>query len=186
MKTSFTTHGSLHHVLVLTFALVLLFAAAGNANPLEELKDIFTKDRSKLPASETDSPSQEPQQADPGPPLMNGIPTFRFPEQPKAKSTSAPVGVTDCPYRELRRVLVDDAGNISYMVYGGKRTAFTRRLAANINSPAGRAMLQMLLAPPTSKHNYIAVAGYYPAGYDCTVSNLITPAILLAVDRNGR
>lgn len=185
MKTPFTTHGTLHRVLVLAGTVALLFVSTASAGPLEELTDIFTKDRSKPPPAETNSSSQERRGSPPNYPGTS-TPTFRFPDMSDAKATStAPAGVTDCPYRELRRVLVDDAGNISYMVFGG-RTGLTRRLAANIDTPAGRTMLQLLLAAASGPTSYIAVAGYYPAGYDCTTSDLTTPALLLAVDRKGR
>ena len=97
--------------------------------------------------------------------------------------TPARAGITDCSYRRLLRVLVDDAGNIFYTFLGER--GFTQRLAANINDPAGPAMLQILLAASSGTSSYIAVAGHYPAGYDCTRTNLTTPAKLLAIDRIG-
>ncbi len=187
MKTPFTTHGSLHRILVLAFAVALLFIGIGYANPLEELRDILTKDRSKKQNGLEPGTVVQPPQPElrPIPNNQQGLPQFRFPDQPKQKPAPVAAGITECPYRPLRRVLVDDDGNIIYMTFGG-RSGYTKRLAANIDSPAGRAMLQILLSPPTSKHGSIAVAGSYPAGYDCTGVNVTTPALLLGIDRVGR
>ncbi len=178
MKTPFTTPHSLHLILVLTFSMALMFVGTAYAGALEELSEIFTKDRSKPPATETERVPD----ANAPPPNYPGTstPTFRFPDQSKAKAVPAQAGITQCPKSWLRRVGVDSNGNIIYIVGNGT----IARLAGNITTPGGLAMLQLLLASPgTDDSRY--VGAYYPAGYNCNKTNRTTPAQYLWISLIG-
>lgn len=164
MKTPFNTYGSLHRVLVLVAAVLLLFIGMSHANPLEELKDIFTKDRSKPPA-ETD------------PPLHETIPNF-------VQSTT-PGGLTKCRHRHLLQIQISEHGDITYIVdvVDPLINKYVTRLAGNITTPLGQAMLHMLLAPPTPGSDHLQTGAFYPAGYNCSQTNLTVPAKHLYIKR---
>ena len=164
MKTPFTTHGSLHRILILAFAVALLFIGIGYANPLEELRDILTKDRSKKQNGLAPGTVVQPPQ-----------PELRPILQPIAQTTG---NITVCNWTLLHTMTVLQNGDILYLV-NTKHRQKARRLAGNITTPAGRTMFQMLLHAGTG----IGIKAEYPAGYNCHATNLTTPALSITINR---
>ena len=172
MKTPLTTHRSLPLVLALAFALTLAFLGTAQAgNPLEELQEIFTKDRSG-------PPSKEPVTN----PSINREPPI--PQAPTIKNTP---GVTACRAARLISVTLLNNGNILYRVGGYhskshmSTTIQRSRLAGNIETPLGQAIFQLLL---TNSHtDDTSVTAKYPSPYDCQGTNLAKLPISLTVRR---
>ena len=101
--------------------------------------------------------------------------------EPPVAAVSA--GSTQCGTAWLHRVAVSDTGNILYEVVGTRD--FVVRLAGNINTPAGRAILQLLLTPPVGD-KALRVWALYPAGYNCERTNYVIPAKSLEIGRTPK
>jgi len=179
MNTPSAAHRSLYGLLGLVLACTLGFIGIASAgNPFEELKDILTKDRTKPPAEQA-----QPEQSQAGPPAQPGLPPpFRLPQPPKQQPRMVDADITHCPKRRLYRVGVAGSGDIFYMV--GTERGITVRLAGNISTPGGRAMLQLLLTPADGDSN-LAIGAYYPADYNCKETDRTTPARYLWIQRYG-
>ena len=178
MKTSIVIHRSFRRAAMLAVAFLFLFIGLGQANPLEELRDIFTKDRSNPPAQEQ-STGQQPvaQQGTPNDPFFgDGFEKFKkSPEErnrqwkkrqeqrerkaregkqtyfaiPWNYEPGLKAGLKSCYPLKLDSTVIGEDGNIYYVVRKISSLIVITRLAGNIKTPAGQGMLQMLLSNTT-------------------------------------